>query len=86
MSASVLGLHEVRAGDASFAGGKAANLGELLFEGFPVPPGFVVSAAAYAGFLERLDIGVELRDIGNAPRSELKTICFPSGENAASAS
>jgi rifampicin phosphotransferase len=29
------------------AGGKAANLGELTRAGFPVPPGFVVSTAAY---------------------------------------
>ena len=75
MSKSVLGLHEVRAGDAAFAGGKAANLGELLGQGFPVPPGFVVSAAAYADFLERLDIGAALRDIGNAPRSALPQRC-----------
>ena len=30
------------------AGGKAANLGELLQAGFPVPPGFCVTTAAYA--------------------------------------
>ena len=75
MSASVLGLHGVRAGDAGFAGGKAANLGELLAKGFPVPPGFVVSAAAYAGFLARLDMETELREVSGAPRSELPQRC-----------
>src|SRR5215213_9528027 len=30
------------------AGGKAANLGELMRAGLPVPPGFCVTTAAYA--------------------------------------
>ncbi len=33
------------------AGGKGANLGELVRAGFPVPPGFVVTTAAYARFV-----------------------------------
>jgi rifampicin phosphotransferase len=28
-------------------GGKAANLGELIRVGFPVPPGFCITTAAY---------------------------------------
>lgn len=28
-------------------GGKAANLGELIRAGFPVPPGFCITTAAY---------------------------------------
>ena len=39
-------------GDVSQVGGKGANLGELTCAGFPVPPGFVVTAAAY---LQALD-------------------------------
>lgn len=34
--------------DLSSAGGKGANLGELVRTGFPVPAGFVVTTAAYA--------------------------------------
>ncbi|MGD0749806.1 MAG: PEP/pyruvate-binding domain-containing protein [Anaerolineales bacterium] len=34
------------------AGGKAANLGELINAGLPVPPGFVVTAGAYRTHLE----------------------------------
>ena len=34
--------------DVPYAGGKGANLGELAAAGFPVPPGFVVGAPAYA--------------------------------------
>lgn len=34
-------------GDVAIAGGKGANLGELAGAGFPVPPGFVITADAY---------------------------------------
>ncbi|MEU7827997.1 PEP/pyruvate-binding domain-containing protein [Nonomuraea sp. NPDC049129] len=34
-------------GDLALAGGKGANLGELVKNGFPVPGGFVVTTAAY---------------------------------------
>ncbi len=37
--------------DLQTAGGKAANLGELIRAGFPVPPGFVVTTAAYDRFV-----------------------------------
>lgn len=40
-------LAEFGAGDLALAGGKGANLGELVREGFPVPPGFVITTAAY---------------------------------------
>ena len=36
--------------DVSKAGGKGANLGELVKAGLPVPPGFVVTAQAYLLF------------------------------------
>ena len=39
-------------GDVAYAGGKGANLGELTAAGFPVPPGFVVGAPAYAAFCD----------------------------------
>src|SRR2546427_1257389 len=41
-------LDELTATDLSDAGGKGANLGELIRAGFPVPDGFVISTAAYA--------------------------------------
>jgi pyruvate,water dikinase len=45
-------FHELRAGHTELVGGKCANLGELTCAGFPVPPGFAVTTAAY----ERDDI------------------------------
>jgi pyruvate,water dikinase len=38
--------------DIALVGGKGANLGELVRAGFPVPPGFIVTAAAYSRVLE----------------------------------
>ncbi|HEU0026564.1 MAG TPA: PEP/pyruvate-binding domain-containing protein [Ktedonobacterales bacterium] len=37
-------------------GGKAANLGRLLRLGFPVPPAFVITTAAYRAFLAANDL------------------------------
>ena len=38
--------------DIAVAGGKGANLGELTRAGLPVPPGFVLTTAAYRAFVE----------------------------------
>lgn len=40
-------LHEVGRNDLPLVGGKGANLGELVRNGFPVPDGFVVTTRAY---------------------------------------
>ena len=47
MTAGIVELAGVGKEDVGVAGGKGANLGELMRAGFPVPPGFVVTAAAY---------------------------------------
>ena len=43
----VLDLGYLRTGDLPAVGGKAANLGELISIGMPVPPGFAVTTSAY---------------------------------------
>jgi pyruvate,water dikinase len=48
MQPLVLPLASVGQADVAIAGGKGANLGELVRAGFPVPSGFVISTAAYA--------------------------------------
>jgi pyruvate,water dikinase len=48
----VLPLLRLGRGDLGIAGGKGANLGELVRAGFPVPPGFVVTTAAYDRVVE----------------------------------
>jgi rifampicin phosphotransferase len=44
----VVDLQRLDSGALPRVGGKAANLGELTAAGFPVPPGFAVTTAAYA--------------------------------------
>ncbi|GAA1200973.1 PEP/pyruvate-binding domain-containing protein [Pseudonocardia alaniniphila] len=44
----VVDLHHLGSRELSRAGGKGANLGELIGTGFPVPPGFVVTTEAYS--------------------------------------
>src|SRR3972149_4463489 len=49
--------------DIPSVGGKGANLGEMTQAGFPVPPGFAVTVAAYDLFLEENDLNKEIRNI-----------------------
>lgn len=43
----IRGLEEIRLADRTWAGEKAAHLGELIGAGFDVPPGFCIAADAY---------------------------------------
>jgi Pyruvate phosphate dikinase, AMP/ATP-binding domain len=47
----VVDLRDIGRGNLTVAGGKGADLGELVRKGFPVPPGFVVTTAAYDRFV-----------------------------------
>ncbi|OGD62632.1 phosphoenolpyruvate synthase [Candidatus Beckwithbacteria bacterium RBG_13_42_9] len=49
----VLQFSQINKDDIPLVGGKGANLGEMVKAGFPVPPGFVVTAQAYYYFLEK---------------------------------
>jgi phosphoenolpyruvate synthase/pyruvate phosphate dikinase len=46
-------ISTVRRDDLDLAGGKGANLGELIAAGFPVPDGFLVSTVAYQCAVEQ---------------------------------
>lgn len=52
----VLPLTSIGRADVGQAGGKGANLGEMIASGFPVPSGFVVTATAYLTAIERSGI------------------------------
>jgi pyruvate, water dikinase len=56
----LLDLEEVSSADHELVGGKASKLGELVREGLPVPPGFVVTTDSYQAFLEGTPLQVEL--------------------------
>ena len=49
-------FEQLSATDVGLAGGKGANLGELTQAGFPVPPGFVLTTAAYRVFVQANDL------------------------------
>ena len=48
----VLDFSKIRKEDVLTAGGKGANLGEMVLAGINVPKGFVVTADAYKEFLK----------------------------------
>ena len=62
-AAWVLALGSLGKDDVQVAGGKGANLGELTQAGFPVPPGFVVTAPAYLEAMEQAGIRTRLLDL-----------------------
>lgn len=46
--------------DVSVAGGKGANLGDMVQAGLPIPPGFVIVAPAYREIVECSGLGGEI--------------------------
>src|SRR5438067_1221028 len=79
-------------------GGKGANLGELTRAGFPVPPGFCVTTAAYRDFVRTsteleglLDALAEVSHedlgtigvLGGRIRAHLESLAMPEGIRAA---
>ncbi len=58
-------LASISRNDLERAGGKGANLGELVQSGFPVPPGFVVTTDAYEHFVQQHQIGLTITHILN---------------------
>src|SRR6266536_3078290 len=58
----VVGLDDLDAGKLPVAGGKAANLGELIGAGLPVPPGFCVTAEAYREMAEVAALAGQARE------------------------
>jgi len=58
----IVDLSEVGLADVGLVGGKGANLGEMIAAGFPVPPGFVVTADAYLDAMELAGLRDELAE------------------------
>lgn len=58
---------QVGRGDLEEAGGKGANLGELARAGFPVPPGFVLTTAAYQDFVNVNGIAGRILELAALP-------------------
>ena len=56
----IVELGELASGSLDLVGGKALNLGKLIAAGFPVPPGFCLTTAAY-----RMAVPVELDGVAS---------------------
>jgi pyruvate,water dikinase len=61
---------EVGATDVDTAGGKGANLGELTRAGLPVPPGFVLTTAAYDAFVAANGLATTIAGIAGRPADD----------------
>lgn len=59
----VVVFREVDKEDVALVGGKGANLGEMIRNGFPVPDGFIVTANAYYEFLKENDLAVKIKHL-----------------------
>jgi pyruvate,water dikinase len=61
MAGHITWFDEIRVGDTDTVGGKGANLGELTAAHLAVPPGFVITAAAYLDAMSTAGVRDELR-------------------------
>ena len=66
MKTMIIPLSDIGIDDVGIAGGKGANLGELVSAGLPVPPGFVITADAYLSALDAAGVRDRIREISAA--------------------
>jgi pyruvate,water dikinase len=82
----VMSLHDLDREDRAIAGGKGANLGELVRAGLQVPEGFVVTSDAYARVVNLLDLKIADRVAvadGVAIRASVEAAAVPADIQAA---
>src|SRR5688500_12701008 len=58
-------FQELSKHDTESVGGKGANLGELTQAGFPVPPGFVITAQAYLAAMDAAGARARLQELAS---------------------
>lgn len=63
MSKNIAWFKEVGKDDTALVGGKGANLGELTRAGFPVPPGYIVTAQAYFDYVKETGLDKKIAQI-----------------------
>ncbi|MFE4541809.1 PEP/pyruvate-binding domain-containing protein [Arthrobacter sp. NPDC056727] len=74
MSGLVLGLGDLSASMLPQVGGKAANLGELLAAGLPVPDGFCLTTDAYVQAVEPLGLAEVHSALQDTPADDLEAL------------
>jgi pyruvate,water dikinase len=68
-------FEEITRNDIGIAGGKGANLGEMVHAQIPVPPGFIVTATAYFEFLKETKLMTGIRKmLKNLDADDSKTL------------
>ncbi len=60
MSKDIVWFSDVGKEDGAIVGGKGANLGELTKSGFPVPPGFIITADAYFDYIKTTGLDAKI--------------------------
>ncbi len=60
---TIVWFNGVTKDDVPIVGGKGANLGEMTRAGFPVPPGFIITARVYFDFLKQTKIMDKIRNL-----------------------
>ncbi|MBI2940944.1 MAG: phosphoenolpyruvate synthase, partial [Chloroflexi bacterium] len=71
MDALVQSLAALDRKSLAIAGGKAANLGELVRAGLPVPPGLCVTTVAYTLVAEHAGLGPTLAALAPTPSDDI---------------
>jgi pyruvate,water dikinase len=71
----ILPFEDIGRTDVAVAGGKGANLGELVGKGFPVPSGFVVSAEACRSFFNEIDLQQEVTQFSDTQPDSWGELC-----------
>ena len=56
-------FYEINKKNLNVAGGKGANLGEMVKAKFPIPPGFIVSSDTYFEFIDKLHLREKIAKI-----------------------
>ena len=63
MTDNIAWFRELSNKDVAIAGGKGASLGEMYNSGFPIPPGFAVTAQAFGDFLIATGLKDKIKEI-----------------------
>jgi pyruvate,water dikinase len=59
----ILWFDEINKDDIGAVGGKGANLGAMVSEGFPIPSGYVITSEVYFKFIKNTEIKAKIQDI-----------------------
>lgn len=59
----IVWFNEISRSDVPLAGGKGANLGDMVQAGMPVPPGFVITAPAYRLLIQRAGLSAQIENL-----------------------